>query len=192
MPQEYSWEIRERAEELYVVDGLTYEQVAKTTGVAASTLKRWADEGQWGARKKEYRQALTSIERNAVLLRKGLIEKALSSLDPQDVYAVARLEAVMNRRKTGEPAALPAPETRDIKTPQDAVETLQEAIELKINRMLSQPEALDLSAVKDIKKALELIEDFKNRYEPEKPEGKNKSIDPETLKKIREEVYGFV
>ena len=192
MPQEYSREIRERAEELYVVDGLTYEQVAKTTGVAASTLKRWADEGQWGARKKEYRQALTSIERNAVLLRKGLIEKALSSLDPQDVYAVARLEAVMNRRKTGEPAALTAPETRDIKTPQDAVETLQEAIELKINRMLSQPEALDLSAVKDIKKALELIEDFKTRYEPEKPEGKKKSIDPETLKKIREEVYGFV
>ena len=32
-PEAYSWEIREAAEELYIIDGLTFEQVAERTGV---------------------------------------------------------------------------------------------------------------------------------------------------------------
>ena len=49
-PQEYSWEVRERAKELYVVDGLTFLQVAQETGVSESQLKRWsAEEKEWAA-----------------------------------------------------------------------------------------------------------------------------------------------
>jgi hypothetical protein len=40
-PESYSWEIREAAEELYIIDGHTYEQVAEATGVSISQLKRW-------------------------------------------------------------------------------------------------------------------------------------------------------
>lgn len=97
MGQEIPWEIRERAEELYIVEGRTFEQVAADTGVSVSQLKRWAADGNWSARKKEYRQAFADIRKNTVKLRKALIEKALGSLDPQDIYAAVRLEAVTAR-----------------------------------------------------------------------------------------------
>lgn len=93
MPTEYSWEIRERAEELYILDGWTFEQVNKETSVSISQLKRWAKDGDWSGRKKEYRQTLASIRRDKLKLRRLLIQKALNSLDPQDVYASDRLEA---------------------------------------------------------------------------------------------------
>lgn len=41
MAKEISWEIREQAEELYIVDGKTFEEVAEITGVSVAQLKRW-------------------------------------------------------------------------------------------------------------------------------------------------------
>ena len=42
----------------------------------------------WMDRKKEYRSAFANIRRDTVLLRKRMTERALKSLDPQDLYAV--------------------------------------------------------------------------------------------------------
>jgi len=97
MGQEYSWEVRERAEELYIYEGVTLEQAAEAAGVAASTVKRWAVEGDWTGRKKEHRAMLSDIKRKKCQLHRVFLEKALNSLDPQDVYAVARLEAALQR-----------------------------------------------------------------------------------------------
>jgi len=97
MGQEISWETREKAEELYIMEGLTFAQVAEETGVSESQLKRWAADGDWAQRKKEYRKSFSNIRENTVKLRKALIEKALSSLDPQDIYAAVRLESVSAR-----------------------------------------------------------------------------------------------
>jgi len=101
MPQEYSFEVRERAKELYVVDGLTFDQAAAETGVSVSQLKRWSAEEKeweesrwspeervenaakglegkdWPAARKEFRLALGSIRRDSVLLRAKLITQAL-------------------------------------------------------------------------------------------------------------------
>ena len=41
MAKEISWEIREQAEELYIVDGKTFDEVAEITGVSVAQLKRW-------------------------------------------------------------------------------------------------------------------------------------------------------
>ena len=92
--KEISWEIRERAEELYIVDGLTLEQVARETGISIQSLRKWSAEEGWRDKKREYRQALSEIKRKTVLLRKKLIEKAFDSLEPQDIYAAVRLENV--------------------------------------------------------------------------------------------------
>ena len=46
MPVEYSFETRERAEELYIVEGLTFAQVSEATGVSVSQLQRWGQEGK--------------------------------------------------------------------------------------------------------------------------------------------------
>lgn len=41
MAKEISWDIREQAEELYIVDGKTFDEVAEITGVSVAQLKRW-------------------------------------------------------------------------------------------------------------------------------------------------------
>lgn len=91
MGQEISLEIRWTAEELYIIDGLTYEQVSKKTGVSVSQLQRWGTESDWPARKREHRQASSDIRRKSLLLQKKLIDSAFDSMDPQMVYAAVRL-----------------------------------------------------------------------------------------------------
>jgi transposase-like protein len=91
-PQEYDFEMRQQAHDLYVIGGLTFEQVARTTGVSESQLKRWsAEEREWAGRRgeddpkdwpdlrKEFRMSQSSAARQAVVLRALLISNALSS-----------------------------------------------------------------------------------------------------------------
>jgi len=89
MPESYSWEIRETAEELYIIDGLTYEQVADKTGVSISQLKRWAMDSVpvWTERRREYRQAQTTIRRNVMRTKAAMSEKLAEVMDPQLAYA---------------------------------------------------------------------------------------------------------
>jgi len=103
--KEYSFEIRERAEELYVIDGLTFDEVAAGTGIAAITLKKWAAAEDWRGKREEYRLSFKDIKSNIVKLRKKLFEKAVDSLDPQDVFAAVRLEGVELKRDKKEEKA---------------------------------------------------------------------------------------
>ncbi len=99
MPRkEYSFEIRERAEELYVIDGLTFDEVAGETGIAAITLKKWAAAENWREKREEYRASVKDIKSNIVKLRKKLFAQALNSLNPQQVFAAIRLEGVELKR----------------------------------------------------------------------------------------------
>lgn len=184
MAKEISWEIREQAEELYIVDGKTFEEVAEITGVSVGQLKRWGagfpdpddpekKSSSWMDRKKEYRSAFANIRRDTVLLRKRLISKALKSLDPQDVYAISSLEstvAKVQQTAGADIAVVGLKEKRIIKTPQDAVDALGDVVESKINGMLTKPGAINLAAIKEMKQALELIDKMKTKYTPETEE----------------------
>jgi hypothetical protein len=181
MAKEISWEIREQAEELYIVDGKTFEEVAEITGVSVAQLKRWGSgfpdpddperkSSSWTDRKKEYRTAFANIRRDTVLLRKRLISKALKSLDPQDVYAISSLEstvAKVQQAAGADMAATGLKEKRIIKTPQDAVDALGDVVEGKINGMLTKPGTISLAGIKEMKQALELIDKMKTKYTPE-------------------------
>ena len=186
-------ELREKAEVLYIVDGLTFEEVAKATGIHMRTIQGWSAEEGWSAQRREYRKALGEIKRNTVLLRKSLIAKALQSLDPQDVYAAARLETASSRGKVDDPAYASCETIREISTPEDAINALQEAVEKKINLMLTKPSDLSLAGIKDMKKAFELIDEMKKRYrvEPEEKDAKQ-GLTKENLKKIEEEILHLV
>jgi DNA-binding transcriptional MerR regulator len=194
MPREIDWETRIDAEEMYIVDGLTYEQVSEKTGVSVSQLQRWGAEGQWPDRRKEYRNALTDIRRQQVILRQKLIEKAINSLDPQAVYAVARLErAVTSSQK----AEAEKPDYTDVKieisSGEDAVAALKAAVETRLGAMVSKPGTIDLKAIKDIKEALELLEKMESEYAPEKQETtESKDLPADLLNRIKEQVYGLV
>ena len=52
-----------RAQELYCLDRMSFERVAEMTGVATSTLKRWADKYRWRERREELAQVESEIEK---------------------------------------------------------------------------------------------------------------------------------
>ncbi len=175
MPEGYSYEIREQAQELYVVDGNTYDRVAELTGVSIAQLKRWGKDGCWKESRNEYRDALSSIKRDTVLLRAKLLRTALDSGDPQNVYAFAAIEKAVGAGKksvAGNQVPVSSPERlKNINSPQDAVEALQEVVDLKLNKMLAQPDILQLSQVKELKQTMELIEQMKAKYSPDETDG---------------------
>lgn len=189
MPKEIEWEIRIDAEELYVVDGLTYDQVAERTGVSVSQLQRWGVDGGWVERRKEYRDALSSIRRNTVILRQKLIKAAMESLDPQAVYAVARLESATRSAKSAPAEDRPVAIAKPIESPADAVDALKSAVEQKINLLLSKPGSIDLKAIKDLKAALELLGRMESEASSETDaETKTKTLTPERVREIRDQL----
>ena len=106
------FELYERAEELYIVDGLTLEQVSKMTGASTSVIEKWSAENGWKEARREYRRAIGDIKRKTVLLKKRLVDKALDTLDPQIIYALSRVMKATS--KIEEHGQIPADE-RDIK-----------------------------------------------------------------------------
>ncbi|MBU0971019.1 MAG: hypothetical protein KKC20_10255 [Proteobacteria bacterium] len=167
MPEGYSYEIREIAKDLFVTEGYTYDQVARSTGVSVAQLKRWGKDEDWTDARREYRDALSSIKRDTVKLRAKLLKTALGSGDPQSVYAFAAIEKTVGN-KSADSATVSNPERlKNINTPSDAVAALQEVVELKLNKMLAQPDTLQLSQVRELKQTMELIDQMKAKYNPD-------------------------
>lgn len=193
MPEGYGDEIRDAAEELFVADGMTYDQVAGATGVSVAQLKRWGKDGGWTEARKEHREAQRSIRRGRVRLRAALLEKAIDSQDPQSVYAYAAIERAVGAGKKGDVAeAAPAPEkVRQINTPEEAVAALQEVVEMKINRVLARPETLKLSDVRELKDTMAMIGNLKAQFAPAKGNPRKiKEMDPDAMQTIKD-IYGL-
>lgn len=164
--REYSFEVVERAEELYCVDGQTFEAVSTLTGVAASTLKRWSERYGWQDKKEQIRQAMSSIRTNTIRLRARLLENCLTTLKSQDAFAVSALEGLA--LKVAAQKADPVLKTesissppREIKTDEDAVAALEEAVSIKVASMLSDPGRITGAAVKEIAQIKATIEELK-------------------------------
>lgn len=195
MGKEIPLEIRFAAEEMYIVDGLTYEDVSAATNVSVTQLQRWGSDGDWAKQKREYRQAFADIRRNSVLLRQKMIKQAMSTLDPQHVYAVARLESAASKVKNvvpADPDGTPPPagngiESVRINSPADAVDALTEIVERKLNAMLSMPGKADLKSIKNVKAVIDLVEKMKAKHGTDAPTA-SKSLDAETLRQIAEKI----
>ena len=204
-PQEYSWEIREKAKELYVVDGFTFDQVAEDTGVSASQLKRWsADEKEWGEgmgkdwpeARKEFRLALGSIRKDSVLLRAKLITDALGAGGEfKRVLAAAMWEKTQAHKDLQvpvAPAAEPQPSGDNlvIRTPQEAVAALELVVAKRVNLMATRPELLSFNAIKDLQKTLGLVEELKAKYRPDEKTGQAPGLSDEAAEEIRRQILG--
>ncbi len=192
MMKEISWELREQSEELYILDGKTHEEIAEITGISIQTLKGWSVEGEWSKKRREYRQQLSDIKRNTVKLRSRLLVQALNSLNAQHVYAFTNIEQMaLKAAKEEMPAAPLSVDPKVIKTPEDAIEALQDLIENKHNIMLIHPVAINLAKIKEIKQAQELIDKMKEKYKSEIGKtGKSSGLSTAMAKEIREKILG--
>ncbi|WP_300155832.1 hypothetical protein [Solidesulfovibrio sp.] len=164
--REHPMETVERAEELWCVDGLTLADVSTRTGVATSTLKRWAEKYGWQAKRDEIRQALANIRVDTIKLRAKLITNCLGSMQAMDAFAVAKMEEVAIKAaeladKRAEAAPATAAPLREIATEADAVAALEEAVGLRLNAMLASPDKVTLSALREVKQVLDLLKDMR-------------------------------
>lgn len=204
-PESYSWEVRESAEELYIIDGRTYDQVASATGVSISQLKRWGMESvpTWSDRRREYRQAQTSVRRGVMLAKARLIESVIETEDAQKAYAFSALvssgkaldQEARERGQSvqGQQGATQVEQSATvITTAAEAVTALQLAVQSKINNMLTRPGDLSFAAIKDTKSALEMIEQLKSKYVPAEEEAAAKGgLSDEAAEVIRRQILGL-
>jgi transcriptional regulator with XRE-family HTH domain len=94
VPDEYSFEeVRGPAEEMYVLRGMTQEQVAAELGVAVTTIQRWCATDGWKEARKEYEDSIRQSRLDLLRLRASMLKKALASLDAQDVFAAIRVQS---------------------------------------------------------------------------------------------------
>lgn len=200
MPEPYGWDTIEQAEELYIIDGLTFDQVAERTGVSVSQLKRWSADSTptWPERRREYRTAQVSVRRGVMLAKARLIESVIESEDPQKAYAFGALvssgkiiEAEAAQRTTAAPPPVEAPPLAEIATPQQAVEALQLALQRKIGLMLHSPNEMTLPAIKDVKATMDMIEQLRTKYQPEETVIRKGGLTDEAAEAIRRQILGL-
>jgi len=81
----------------YVVDGLSIAEIAMEMDgeVSERTLQRWSAEHGWPEKRGQYLATEDSDRELMQQIKRKLILKALETTDPQVIYALARLEAVM-------------------------------------------------------------------------------------------------
>jgi hypothetical protein len=198
--KEYSMEVVERAEDAYCVEGLTFDQVATLTGVSASTLKRWSDRYAWQEKRENIRTARSAIRTNRVMLHAKLIEKCLGTLSPMDAFAVSSIEGVVQRAAqttlrqsaAAGSAHVVGADTplREIKTEADAISALEEAVEIKVNRMLANPEALSYGGMKEIGQVMDLIKSMKAKLPVTEAAVKSAGLTGDVAEWFRNEVLG--
>lgn len=184
------FETRQQAEELYILEGLTLSQVAEKTSVPEATVKRWSADDGWFEKRKEYRRALGEIRRNSVLYRLKLLQEAMKTLHPQHAFAWSTVERAAAEKVTAE-AKIPDAQRREIRTAQDAIDALQEAIERKLAIMLSQPGSLSLKAVKEMKEAMLIVDELRARYDKKPEEARRRGLSDETVEDIKRRILGI-
>lgn len=187
----HEFESRQRAEELYILDGLTLDQVAERTGIPGRTVEEWSRAEGWVEMRREYRKAQGEIRRQTVLYRLALLKKGIETLHPQQAFAWASVEQTAMKAQSSKLEAEreePQSETREIRTPEDAVNALQDAIQRRLNTLLTSPDAVNLKTVREIKDSLAMVQELKAQY---KPEDRQKGLSEETIRKIEKEVLGI-
>lgn len=193
MPEGYSYEVRDAAEDMYVTDGMTYDQVAAATGVSVAQLKRWGSDEDWTWKRKERREAHISIRRDVVKLRAKLLKTALDSGDPQSVYAFAAIEKATAGKKSDDPGPAVTPEIpmQEFKGPEDAVNALWDALQYAVSSMIASPATMDFKRLKQLKDGFGLLSDMKAQYtkKTDAPR-KVKALDETTIQTIKD-IYGI-
>lgn len=183
------------AQELYCVDRLTFDQVAKRLGVAASTLKRWAETYGWKGKREEIAKAEADIRADTVLARSQMLKALIETRDPQTGFAVAGLESLALKQAEAarlgrqlENAAVPR-QLREIKTEADAVAALEEALAIRMSQMLSDPSLVDLKTVRELRQAVEMVRGM--RAEALAPTGaRKKGVSLEATEAVRRKILG--
>ncbi|CAK7024723.1 MAG: hypothetical protein DELT_02533 [Desulfovibrio sp.] len=163
-----------QAQSMYCVDRLSFEAVARETGVAASTLKRWSEKYGWREKREEIAKAEADIRADKVKARavtlKALIEKPGANM----AFAHAALESqALKEEEAARKGAMLAESSQaaelTIQTPADALAALRTAVEQRLAYVLARPEIDVFAEAQKVTKTLALI----SQLEAAQPETEN-------------------
>ena len=130
-----------------------------------------------------------------MLAKAKLIESVIETEDAQKAYAFASLvssgktlDLEARERSQGAPP-LPEQTLSSGSQPVDMVEALGQAINMKIGVMLAQPGAINLTAIKELQQAMELLEKIKSKNTAAGGQ-EGQAMTPEELQAEIRKVYG--
>ena len=179
-----------RAQELYCVYRLSFDAVARETGVAASTLKRWAEKFAWPAKREESAKAEADIRADKVLARAAMLKSLIKTKDPQTGFAVSSLETLaLKEAEIARQGALRSREedvpALSVSTPGEAVAALRKAVEGKLALLLTRTENVDLRAAREVRDCLALVGQLEAAYGGGAEKDKPKALSEENLRALR-------
>jgi hypothetical protein len=127
--KEYSMEIVETGENLYVFRQKTYEEISRITGVPAVTVQRWSVQYEWRKKKIEQIKRRVDYRRNLYDLRDKMLSAALETTDPQVVHAVANIQKVIDAEEKMKPLEdLPADIEKATKLSDETLAKIKEEV----------------------------------------------------------------
>ena len=74
MAKEHDLEIRFRAEELFVEDRLTLEEISEKLDIGLGTVKRWSAESNWKTLREEHFERRRMLKQNLAKLREKMLK----------------------------------------------------------------------------------------------------------------------
>ena len=169
MGVEIDADTRWRAMELYCADRLTFAQVSEATGIADSTLRRWADAYQWRERREELARAEADIRIDTIRSRAAILKHLLEAEDGKAASQIAFAFASLGNLELQYQKAMLAGEILNPAKPEkpvrvssrvEAIDVLKQAVNNKLGTILSDEKYVTSDSVTDIAKCLALVQEL--------------------------------
>jgi len=135
--KEYSFDVIETAENLYVYRQKTYEEISRIIDVPVVTIQRWSEKFEWRDKKLAYIKARVGRRRELYVLKDQLIKDAKDNTDPQAVYKLGALQRTIDAEEKGDP---PEQGTQKIDRPQVFLDFMRDLVSFLKDR---DPAALE-------------------------------------------------
>lgn len=191
MGVEYSPDMVWKAQELYVIDRLSFAKVAERTGVTATTLKNWAKKFSWKQKREEIAQIEAESKMDLYRSRQKAIKMLLESGDGKEcsqmAFAVSSLESLAIKQKELQlTEKLQAQENKKhkITSKADAYKQLSLAVQGRLAFVLENPQAINAKNIQDVLNMLELMEKVAQQDDKTAPKT-NRGMSKELAENIR-------
>lgn len=84
-------QVREKAEDLYIVDGLTLDEVSSAVKINRRTIELWSTEDEWVERKRQRSERKKRLREGFERLTETMMKQAETTKHSQDVHAAIGL-----------------------------------------------------------------------------------------------------
>ena len=127
--KEYSMDIVETCENLYIYKQKTYEEISRLTGVPVVTIQRWSEKYEWRSQKLAQIKRRVNYRKNLYELRDQLLDAARMAANPQAIYALAGLQRIIESEEKMKPIEeLPAEPEKALGLSEETLKKIREEV----------------------------------------------------------------